>query len=155
MKNFTTYLFVMFMAMFWVFRIIVAFCYNIGVEFITVPLDLNLEITLLFLAFICMILIIKRSMLGAIIYFIGYGLYFGTILYNTVTGVTVVSGVYFYTEILFALIGIILPMAILIDMLLDRNRKANPTDKKTDWFYKGKEYDRQFDERADRNEYKF
>lgn len=155
MKNFTTYLFVMFMAMFWVFRIIVAFCYNLGVDFVTVPLDLNLEIVLLFLAFICMILIVKRSMLGAIIYLIGYGLYFGTSLYNVLTGVTSAVGINYYTEILFSVIGLILPISILLDMILDRNRRANPKDQKTDWFYKGKQYDRQFDKRADRNEYKF
>ena len=39
MKNVTTYLFVMLMAMFWIFRIIVAFCYNLGVDFITEPID--------------------------------------------------------------------------------------------------------------------
>ena len=31
----------------------------------------------------------------------------------------------------------------------------NPKDKKTDWFYKNEQFDRKFDERADRNEYKF
>ena len=42
-----------------------------------------------------------------------------------------------------------------IKVLLDKNRKAHPVDKKTDWFYKNEKFDRQFDERADRNEYKF
>ena len=64
MKNFTTYLFVMLMAMFWIFRIMVAFFYNLGIDFITVPIDLSFEIVLLFLTFISMILIVKRSLLG-------------------------------------------------------------------------------------------
>ena len=51
MKNFTTYLFVIFMAMFWIFRIIVAFCYNLGVDFVTTPIDFNFEIVLLLLHF--------------------------------------------------------------------------------------------------------
>ena len=39
-------------------------------------------------------------------------------------------------------------------MLLDKNRVNNPKDKKTDWFYKGEQYDRQLDERADKNNYR-
>ena len=49
MKNLTTYLFVMFMIMFWVFRIIVAVCFNLGVDFVSTPMDLNFEVILLFL----------------------------------------------------------------------------------------------------------
>ncbi|MCI9365858.1 MAG: hypothetical protein HFJ54_04620 [Clostridia bacterium] len=154
MKNLTTYLFVMFMIMFWVFRIIVAFCYNMGLEFITIPMDLNFEIILLFLTFVAMILVIKRSMLGGIIYLIGYGLYFGTSIFNTLTANGAVMDMMTYTDLLFSGIGILLPILVLFDLLLDKNRKAHPKDKKTDWFYKNKEYDRQLDERADKNQYR-
>ena len=85
MKNLTTYLFVMFMGMFWIFRILVAFLYNLGVDFVAVPTDLTFEIILLFLTFIAMILVIKRSTLGGIIYLIGNGLYFGTDIFITIT----------------------------------------------------------------------
>ena len=150
MKNFTTYLFVMFMGMFWTFRIIVAILYNLDINFVTVPLDLNYEVVLLFLTFISMILVIKRSILGGIIYLIGNGLYFGMTLYKGLIG----SGVS-YPDMFFALIGITLPLLVLFDLLLDKNRKTHPVDKKTDWFYKNKDYDRQLDERADKNQYKF
>lgn len=70
MKNLTTYLFVIFMAMFWIFRMIVALLYNLGIDFITVPMDLNYEIILLFLTLISMVLIIKRSIFGGVIYLI-------------------------------------------------------------------------------------
>ena len=153
MKNLTTYLFVMFMAMFWIFRIVVAFCYNLGVDFITKPMDLNFEIVLLFLTFIAMILVIKRSALGGIIYLIGYGLYFGTSIFNTLTSGQVMD-MMTYTDIMFSGIGIVLPILVLFDILLDKNRKANPKDKKTDWFYKNKDYDREMDERADKNQYR-
>lgn len=43
----------------------------------------------------------------------------------------------------------------MFDLILDKNRKAHPVDKKTDWFYKNKDFDRQYDERADKNQYKF
>ena len=152
MKNLTTYLLVIFMVMFWIFRIIVAVCYNLGIDFIAQPMDLNFEVILLFLTFVSVILVIKRSMLGAIIYLIGNGLYFGTNIFNAINAQT--GSMLNYMDILFSFIGIILPILVLFDILLDKNRKAHPVDKKTDWFYKNKEYDRQFDERADRNEYK-
>ena len=155
MKNLSTYLFVMFMIMFWVFRIIVAFCDNMGIEFITVPYDFNFEIILLFLTFISMILVIKRSIFGAIIYAIGYWLYFGVTIFNLIPVITDTPVMQNYIDLVFSAIGIVLPFLILSDMLLDRNRKEHPKDTKTDWFYKNKDYDRQFDERADRNEYKF
>lgn len=63
MKNLTTYLFVMFMGMFWAFRIVVALLYSLGIDFITVPMDMNFEIILLFLTLISMILVVKRNTL--------------------------------------------------------------------------------------------
>lgn len=151
MKNLTTYLFVIFMVMFWVFRIIVAFCYNLGIDFITIPTDLTFEIILLFLTFLSLILVIKRSILGGIIYLIGNGLYFGTSIFNAITSEAPIN----YTDLVFAVLGILLPILVLFDLFLDQNRKDHPVDKKTDWFYKNKDFDRQYDERADRNQYKF
>lgn len=151
MKNLTTYLFVIFMVMFWIFRIIVAFCYNLGIDFITIPTDLTFEIILLFLTFLSLILVIKRSILGGIIYLIGNGLYFGTSIFNAITSEAPIN----YTDLVFSALGILLPILVLFDLLLDQNRKAHPVDKKTDWFYKNKDFDRKYDERADRNQYKF
>ena len=157
MKNLTSYLFLFFMIMFWVFRIIVALCASMSFDFVVQPMDLNFEIILLFLTLVSIILIFKRSMLGALFYLIGNGLYFGTDIYNAV--MQIMDGgeiaVEAYPNLFFSGIGILLPILVLFDMLLDKGRKVHPVDKKTDWFYKNKEFDRQFDERADRNEYKF
>lgn len=151
MKNLTSYLVVMFMIMFWVFRMIVAVCQNMGIEFITTPMDLNFEIILLFLTLASFVLVIKRSILGGIIYLIGNGLYFGTQIINILTG----TGAINYADLAFAILGIALPIFALLDLILDKNRKAHPVDKQTDWFYKNKNFDRQLDERADKNQYKF
>ena len=59
-----------------------------------------------------------------------------------------------YTALIISLIGIILPIAVLLDLLADKNRKAHPKDKKTDWFYKNEAYDRKLDDRADKNNYR-
>ena len=161
MKNFSTWLIVMFMSMFWAFRIIVAVTYELGADFGGIePLNQTLEIILLFVVLACMLLIIKRKMVGALIYLLGYGMYFGT---NVMTGITTLitvnsdmnmsnAGMYLNTFI--ALIGIIIPVAVLFDLLLDKNRKANPKDKKTDWFYKNEQFDREMDDRADKNNYR-
>lgn len=161
MKNFSTWMLVMFMAMFWVFRIIVAFTYEIGIDFGGIePFNQTMEIILLFLVLVCMILIVKRKIIGALIYLLAYGMYFGT---NLITGINTlatatsdinVSNLGLYLNIFISLIGIAIPTAILFDLLLDKNRKNNPKDNKTDWFYKNEQYDRKMDDRADKNNYR-
>ncbi len=48
----------------------------------------------------------------------------------------------------------ILPIAVVFNMLIDKNRTNHPIDKKTDWFYKNEQYDRKLDKRLDQNEYR-
>lgn len=159
MKNFSTWLLVMFMVMFWVFRIIVAFTYELKMDFGGIePINQTIEIILLFVVLLCLILVVKRKILGALLYLLVYGMYFGTTL---VDGVKVMiensydlTEVSTYLNVFIALIGIALPVAVLMDLLLDKGRKANPKDKKTDWFYKNEKFDRNLDERADKNNYR-
>jgi len=151
MKNLTTYLFLIFMIMFWIFRIIVVLCSNLGIDFIITPMDANFEVVLIFLTFLSMLFIVKRSMLGGLIYLAGNGLYFGTSIFNSIVGDSGIN----YVNIFFDMLGIILPILIVFDLLLDHNRKEHPVDKKTDWFFKNKDFDRKLDERADKNQYKF
>lgn len=161
MKNFSTWMLIMFMAMFWVLRIIIAFTYEMGGSFGGIePFNQTLEIILLFVVLLCMLLVIKRKIIGALIYLLAYGMYFGTNLMTNVT--TILSSAVeitptsmgMYLGMLVSLIGIALPLAVLFDLLLDKNRKANPKDKKTDWFYKNEQFDRKMDDRADKNNYR-
>ena len=66
----------------------------------------------------------------------------------------VMSSLTIYTNTFASLIGMIIPIAVLLDLLLDKNRKNNPKDKKTDWFYNNKDFDRKLDDRADKNNYR-
>ena len=50
MKNLSSWLIVMFMIMFWAFRIIVALNGSMGTEFMVKPYDNTVEIVLLFVA---------------------------------------------------------------------------------------------------------
>lgn len=157
MKNFSTWLLACFVVMYWVFRIIVTLMAQMHQDFFVKPFDITMEIILLFVVLVCLVLIVKRKMAGALIYLFAYGMYFGV---DVTTKMKMLFedpsqlGLNDYTALIISLIGIILPVAILLDLLADKNRKAHPKDKKTDWFYKNEQYDRKLDERADKNNYR-
>ncbi len=157
MKNFSTYLIVMFMVMFWIFRIIVTLSSQFGDSFMGIfPMNLTFEIAILFAFLLCIVLIVKRQMIGGLIYLILHAIYFGgdvTIKLNMIANGQTLS-LSQNTEMMISIIGIILPIAVLIDLLLDKNRKLNPKDKKTDWFYQNEQFDRKLDDRADKNNYR-
>lgn len=155
MKNFSTWMLVMFMVMFWVFRVIVAVMPEFGTTLGGIaPLNQNLEIILSFVVLVCIVLIIRRKLIGALIYLLAYGMYFGVDVINNIQ--TVLNGASMETalNVFISIIGIILPIAVLADLLLDKGRKANPKDKKTDWFYNNEQFDRKLDERSDKNNYR-
>ena len=91
-------------------------------------------------------------------YLLAYGMYFGT---NVVDNIQNIMGamngtidITQYLNLFMSIIGVILQVAVMLDMLWDRERKENPKDKKTDWFYRNEKFDRQMDERADKNNYR-
>lgn len=155
MKNLASYLLVMFMVMFWIFRIVIAFTKTIGVDIGLYPLDLNVEIILLFVTLLSIILVVKRKLIGAFLYVISYGLYFGVDLYNIIMNIINESAnITDYANACMSFIGVLLPVSVLFELLFDKNRKKHPVDKKTDWFYKNEQFDRKYDERADKNNYR-
>lgn len=159
MRNFSTWLLVMFMIMFWAFRAIVAVAAEFGMDFAGFhPLNNQMEIILLFVVLVCMILVVKRKLVGGLIYLLGYGMYFGVDLYNNVMTMLEagedVSMMSIYANSFASVLGMILAIAVLLDLLVDKGRKANPKDKKTDWFYKNEKFDRKLDDRADKNNYR-
>ncbi len=156
MKNLSSWLVVIFMIAFWAFRVVVTIMTSIGSSFMVQSIDVNVEVVLLFVTLVCVPFIFRRKLIGAIIYLLMYGYYFGQDLFAKVmmmiNGETIPLAD--YTSMFFSLIGVALPLFALFDILLDKGRKANPKDKKTDWFYKNEQYDRQLDERADKNNYR-
>ena len=158
MKNFSTWLLACFMVMFWAFRVLVTLMAELHQDFGgIVPLNKTLEIILLFVVLVCIVLVVKRKMVGALIYLLSYGMYFGTDILKNINTIIEAEGqlpATTFMNLFVSFIGIILPIAVLLDMLVDRNRKNNPKDKKTDWFYKNEKFDRQLDDRADKNNYR-
>ena len=155
MQKFSTWMVLSIDVIFWLLRIVAAYTYSMGMEFMIKPIDLNMEIIMIFVALLSFILIAKRKFLGSVIYMIGYFGYFGVELFKNMQQMLTVGGmINDYISVFFSLIGVALPLFTFFDLLLDKNRQLHPTDKKTDWFYKNNKYDMQRDEREDKNNYR-
>lgn len=155
MRSMTSYLLLIFMVMFWIFRVVVAFTASIGVDIGFVPMNMNIEIILLFVTMVGIAFVGKRMLIGAVIYLVSYGLYFGVDMYHIVMGImggaTTITD---YSNAMASFIGVVLPLVVFFNLLIDKNRTNHPVDKKTDWFYKNEQYDRKLDERSDQNQYR-
>ena len=157
MKSLSSWLFVMFMGLFWIFRIAVAFQDQYGKDFGGfIAFNPTVEVVLLFVVVLCMILFLRRMLIGGIIYFISYAYYFGGYILTTglpsiMQGNTEISII---QNTFVSAVGLVLAFCVLADLLIARVRRRDPKDKKTDWFFQNEKYDREFDERADRNQYK-
>ena len=104
-----------------------------------------------------MVFVFKRNIIGAACYMALYVSYFGTALYNTFNQVNAEQGlnVANSTDQMIAIFGIVLGVLTFIDVLINKNRASFTGGKKsTDWYYKNDKYDREYDERADRNQYR-
>ena len=161
MKQLSSMLSLLFAGLFWVFRVVLAYTTATGKDLGFPVQDFTTEVVLLFVVLILLVFVYKRNLIAGIIYLLVYAGYFGPQLFNAImTIATADAGVdiYTYDTILASTIGIAVALFaclnILIDVLLDKNRKLNPTDKKTDWFYKNEEFDRKLDDRADKNNYR-
>ena len=145
----------LFAVIFWVLRVAAAFAASMEFEFLLQPLNLPIEIILAFVTFACIILIFKRKLIGALVYLFSHLGYFGVYLYNILINVEEIV-VVDYINVMVSIIGIILPLIILIDVGMSQSaKKTTSKTKKTDWYYQNEKFDRKYDERADRNQYKF
>lgn len=154
MKKLSSWLIIIFIIMFWVFRLVVAFTSSMAIDFAIKPIDLNIEMISLFVTFIAILLIVKRSLLGAIIY-AGINIYyFGTYAYKFISesgnSITMEAA----PDLFVAMIALVLAVAALLDLALNKDRHEGKDNRDTYWFYKNKKYDRELDERADKNQYK-
>ena len=154
MKSPFSYLIVIFGIMYWIFRIMVCLMYSMGKEFICQPSYYNIEMVIIFLTVPSIVFVIRRNTTIASLYFLMYGSYFGLIVYKSLVGADIAQlNIAETTSIFATALGIIIPFLIFIDILLEKSR-FHPKDRKTDWYFNDEKYDRNFDERADRNQYK-
>ncbi len=155
MTSLFSYLITFFGVVFWLFRAVVTLLYQLDIDFFATPINTNIEIAVLFATLPCLILVIKRNIVGAAAYLGIYVAYFGTALYEAFvsvgdSGLNMANS----SNLLSILVGLLIPLLTFIDVLFNKNRSLGKGNKKADWFYKNEEYDRKYDERADKNQYK-
>ena len=155
MTSLLSYMLTFFGVAFWFFRVIVTLLYQLDREFFATPINVTFEIIVLFSTLPCILLVIKRNIVGAAAYLGIYATYFGTALYEAIlgaqaTGLNIVNS----ANMLCTVVGVIIPALTFLDILLNKNRAMGKDNKKGDWFYKNENFDREFDERADRNQYR-
>ena len=146
-----SYMVNMFAIMFWLFRVYVALMVSSGSEIQFTTPGLELEITVIFITLISIFMIFKRNLIFASIYL---GTYFAFFTY----GIALMNGnISTNKQLLNAMVmiaGIIIALLNFLDVMFNKNRKGSTKDNKTDWFYATVKYEREYDERADRNQYK-
>ena len=160
MKCLSSWLLIMFMGMFWIFRIVVTLAVQYSPEenfggFIV--FDRTLEIIMLFVSLLCFALILKRVIWGGVIYLVGYGFYFGKYIFiNAIPALTMAGemDIGIVQNLIIAFLGILLGLFVIIDIMFERTKNKHFSDKKTDWFFDNKDYDRKYDDRADKNQYR-
>ena len=159
--SFGTLLIVMFMVMFWIFRAIVTACTQFSVDLIGIVSYVpSVEIVISFITFVCILLVIRRNLIGGLAYFLVYGIYYGQHLFNSL--ISIINGgtlsMDLSANLVCDLIAVLLAIFCLFDIILDKNRKSHPKDSKTDWYFNNKDYDEELkkrDSREDKNEYKY
>ncbi len=158
--DFSTLLILIFMIMFWLFRAIVAVCTQYSIDLIgIVSYNLNLEIIISFAVIICIVLVAKRKIIGALVYTLVYGMYFGEHFFNEVInlfkGETLTMDM--SANLICDFIAILLVIFCLFDTVISKSKNA-PKNKNTDWYFENSEYDKELekrDKRDDKNQYKF
>lgn len=159
--SFGTILIIMFMVMFWIFRAIVALCTQFSINFIgIISYNLILEIIISFITFLCILLVIKRKIIGGLVYFLIYGLYYGEHFFYSIISIAngQILSIEMSTNLVCDLAAILLAVFCMFDIIIDKNRKIHPKDEKTDWYFNNKAYDEELkkrDSRDDTNEYKY
>lgn len=156
MTSLFSYLLTFLAVIFWAFRAVVTVMFQLDNPLFAQPSNVNFEIIVLFLTLPCIVGVCKRNIVFAAGYLALYATYFGNTLYLVVqnatdVGITLINS----ADMVCTVIGIIIPLLIFFDILLNKNRTLGTGAKKEDWFYANEQYDRKFDERADRNQYKF
>ena len=80
MKKFSTYLLVMFMIIFWIVRIIITISTQLGKDFMGMkPMNEMFEIIILFATLLCVVLVVKRKLVGSLLYLTLHAIYFGVL----------------------------------------------------------------------------
>lgn len=153
MRTMENYLIIMLSVILFIFRLIVTITTVLGVDFMIQTINTNYEIILLFITIISIILMTKNKLIGPIIFTAASLAYYGPDLLSRV----MVSGAISAesaTQIVCSVCCLLIPIFSFFLTAVAKAQEKKPVDKKTDFYYKTDRYDRKYDERADRNNYR-
>ena len=155
MRTMANYLIIMLTVILFIFRLIVVFTTTMGIEFMVQSINVNYEIALLFIMILSIILMSKNKLSGAIILLLASIIYYGPSLLSQITYMVSNSiSIETAMQAIISLIGVIIPTFAFFIIAFAKEQEKRPVDKKTDFFYKNEAYDRKYDERADKNNYR-
>lgn len=155
MRTMANYLIIMLSVLLFIFRLIVVFTFTMGIEFVVTPLNVNFEIGLLFIMIISIILMSKNKLLGPIILVISSIAYYGPDLFAKLTNLSANAiSINNAIQLIVSVIGVVIPIFTFFIIAFAKEQEKRPVDKKTDFFYKNEAYDRKYDDRADKNNYR-
>ena len=104
---------------------------------------------------VCIILFTRTKLIGGIIYLLAPFFYYGTEFVSVMPAVisgTITMDLAIQTLVL--MVELVIPIFALFILIYDKKQEIRPVDKKTDFFYKNEAYDRKYDDRADKNNYR-
>lgn len=152
MKTTSNYLIILFSVMLFIFRLVVVFTTTMGIEFIIKTDNVNLEIGLLFIMLLSVILISKNKLSGAILFLISsFGCYGPGLIKNLHNGMNNPDAL---LEVVISFVCLLVPIFAFFIIAAAKKQEIKPVDAKTDFFYKNEAYDRKYDDRADKNNYR-
>lgn len=148
-----SYFCTMMAVMFWIFRLILAIAPSMSLEIPFETTNLEIEIIVLFLSIIGLIGVFKRKTFLTAIYLGVYFAFFGYEVYSITQGKEKIEGKDLINVVL-SISGIVIAALNFVDVLINPERKGKKRNTKTDWYYNTDKYERELDERADKNQYK-
>ena len=154
MRTMANYLIIMLTVILFIFKLIVVITATMGIEFMVQPINVNYEMALLFIMIISIILMSKNKLSGAVILLIASVAYYGPTLLGQIIGLSAGVNINSALETVVSLAGVIIPTFAFFIIAFAKEQEKRPVDKKTDFFYKTDRYDRNYDDRADKNNYR-
>ena len=155
MRTMANYLIIMLTIILFVFRLVVVFTTTMEMDFMVQSINVDYEIALLFVMLLSIVLMTKNKLLGPIILTVASLIYYGPDLLSKINlmATTTISAEA-ALQIVISMACVIVPIFAFFIIAFAKEQEKRPVDKKTDFFYKNEAYDRKYDERADRNNYR-
>ena len=155
MRTMSNYLIIMLTILLFIFRLVVVFTTTMGMEFMVKAINVDYEIALLFVMILSIILMSKNKLLGPVILVVASLAYYGPSLLSQITYMSSNTMSFdLAVEAVISMVCVIIPIFAFFIIAFAKEQEKRPVDKKTDFFYKNEAYDRKYDERADKNNYR-